>query len=189
MEKQQDKGLAAKEAGAAMKRRAAGGMGGGLGGSPAAPPPPASRGLAAPADAREDLDLERGVASAAQATPLGELFEYAIKTPVTIARQKSAMLPIVSAEVQGTKVSIYHPEVHPKHPLNGYRLKNTTPLHLMQGPIPVFDAGTYAGDARIEDLAPGQERLLSLMPRRSTSRPCARKSSRTAKRKRNNGAS
>jgi prefoldin subunit 5 len=31
----------------------------------------------------------------------------------------------------------------------------------MQGPITVFDAGTYAGDARIEDLPPGQDRLIS----------------------------
>ena len=31
----------------------------------------------------------------------------------------------------------------------------------MQGPITVFDGGAYAGDARIEDLAPGQERLIS----------------------------
>jgi myosin heavy subunit len=31
----------------------------------------------------------------------------------------------------------------------------------MQGPITVFDGGVYAGDARIEDLAPGQERLIS----------------------------
>jgi hypothetical protein len=51
--------------------------------------------------------------------------------------------------------------VHAKHPLNGFRLKNSTPLHLMQGPITVFDGGTYAGDARIEDLPPGQERLIS----------------------------
>jgi myosin heavy subunit len=31
----------------------------------------------------------------------------------------------------------------------------------MQGPITVFDANAYAGDARMEDLAPGQERLIS----------------------------
>jgi hypothetical protein len=31
----------------------------------------------------------------------------------------------------------------------------------MQGPITVFEAGAYAGDARIEDLAPGADRLLS----------------------------
>ncbi len=71
------------------------------------------------------------------------------------------MLPILSQGVEGKKVSIYNPAVQPKHPLNGFRLKNTTPLYLMQGPITVFDDGAYAGDARIEDLAPGQDRLIS----------------------------
>ncbi|MEW6159865.1 MAG: hypothetical protein AB1813_20735, partial [Verrucomicrobiota bacterium] len=84
-----------------------------------------------------------------------------ITTPVTLARQKSAMLPIVSQKVEGKKVSIYNPNVQAKFPLNGFRLKNSTSLHLMQGPITVFDANSYAGDARIDDLAPGQERLLS----------------------------
>jgi DNA repair exonuclease SbcCD ATPase subunit len=31
----------------------------------------------------------------------------------------------------------------------------------MQGPITVFDGGAYAGDAKIEDLPPGTERLIS----------------------------
>ena len=31
----------------------------------------------------------------------------------------------------------------------------------MQGPITLFDSGSYAGDARIEDLPPGQDRLIS----------------------------
>lgn len=31
----------------------------------------------------------------------------------------------------------------------------------MQGPITVFDGGTYAGDAQIHDLAPGQDRLIT----------------------------
>jgi hypothetical protein len=105
--------------------------------------------------------LQQGVASAAQGAITGELFQYAIKTPVSIVRQKSAMLPIVSEGVSGKKISIYNQGVQPKFPLNGYRLKNTTSLHLMQGPITVFDGGSYAGDARIEDLAPGQERLIS----------------------------
>src|SRR5690606_8340990 len=34
-------------------------------------------------------------------------------------------------------------------------------LHLMNGPITVLDGGAYAGDARIGDLPPGGERLLS----------------------------
>ena len=71
------------------------------------------------------------------------------------------MLPIVNESVAGDKVSIYNEGTHPKHPLNGLRLKNSTELHLMQGPITVFDGGAYAGDAQIQDLQPGSERLIS----------------------------
>ncbi len=92
---------------------------------------------------------------------VGELFQYAIRTPVSIGRQRSAMLPIVSADVSGERLSIYNERVQPKHPLCGLRLKNTTGLHLMQGPITVFDGGVYAGDARIEDIPPDAERLVS----------------------------
>ena len=64
------------------------------------------------------------------------------------------------------------PAVQPKHPLSGLRLKNSTDLHLMQGPITVFDGGAYAGDAKIEDLQPGTERLHQLRARsRHRSRP------------------
>jgi hypothetical protein len=97
----------------------------------------------------------------AQAGDVGELFQYTIATPVTLARQKSAMLPIVNETVKGEKVSIYNAAVQSEHPLNGLRLTNSTDLHLMQGPITVFDDGSYAGDAIIADLAPGAERLIS----------------------------
>jgi hypothetical protein len=128
-------------------------------------PAPRGRGLMAEpkpaAPAPPPLALEQGVATAAQATELGEFFEYAIHTPVSLARQKSAMLPIVNEAVEGTKVAIYNQRVHAKHPLYGFRLRNATALHLSQGPMTVFDGGVYAGDARLEDLPPGQERLLS----------------------------
>lgn len=107
------------------------------------------------------LSLQEGVTSAAQGSDVGELFHYEIKAPVTLARQQSALLPIVNQIIEGTKVSIYNESVHAKRPLNGFRIKNSTPLHLMQGPITVFDGDAYAGDARIDDLAPNQERLLS----------------------------
>jgi hypothetical protein len=99
------------------------------------------------------------VQSAAQTAELGELFQYAIDTPVKLPRQQSAMLPIVNQSVEGTKVSIYNPQVHAKHPLNGLRLKNSTALSLMQGPITVFEGGSYAGDAQIDYLQPGGERV------------------------------
>ncbi len=122
--------------------------------------------------ARESLDkaapepnagfaFERKMKSAAAAGEVGEAFQYAIKTPVKLPRQQSAMLPIVNDEVKGEKVSIYNPSVQAKHPLMGLKMTNSTKLHLMQGPITVFDDGVYAGDAKIQDLPPGSERLIS----------------------------
>jgi len=126
---------------------------------------PAAQALAVaaaePAAPAEIALMDSGVSAMAAAGSVGELFQYAIDQPVTVARQKSAMLPIVNSPIQAEKVSIYNESVQRKFPLNGLRLKNTTGLHLMQGPITVFDAGVYAGDARIEDLQPKEERLIS----------------------------
>lgn len=107
------------------------------------------------------IRADGGVNAMAAAGSVGELFQYAIDQPVSIARQKSAMIPIVNGDIETEKVSIYNENVQRKFPLNGLRLKNTTNLHLMQGPITVFDGGVYAGDARIEDLQPKEERLIS----------------------------
>ena len=102
-----------------------------------------------------------GVESMAQAGNVGNLFQYKIDTPVSLPRQQSAMLPIVNADVKGEKVSIYNASVQAKHPLYGLKFTNLTDLYLMQGPITVFDDGVYAGDAKIEDLPPGSQRLIS----------------------------
>ncbi len=109
----------------------------------------------------EQLQIGKSIASAASATQLGDFFQYAIDHPVNLPRQKSALLPIVNKDIEGTKVSIFNEATHAKFPLLGLRLKNTTGLHLMQGPITVFEDNSYAGDSRILDLQPKEERLLS----------------------------
>lgn len=116
---------------------------------------------AAFADEARALSVQEGVEPAAEGRDAGALFEYRLGAPVSLARQQSAMVPILGQEIQGRKVSIYNQAVNLKHPLHGYRLQNSSPLYLMQGPMTVFDGSSYAGDARIEDIAPGQERLLS----------------------------
>lgn len=127
----------------------------------------------APADARarfaqemakqldERMNLAQGVQSAATASQLGDFFQYVIDHPVTLPRQKSALLPIINKEIDATRLSIYNPSVHPKFPMLGLKLKNSSGLHLMQGPITVFEGNVYAGDAQIKDLAPNDERLIS----------------------------
>ena len=110
---------------------------------------------------RGNFSVSQGVAAAAQGGQVGELFQYAIDKPVTLPRQQSAMLPILNQQVNGERYSLFNEGTDPKHPLNAVKLKNSSALHLMQGPITVFDAGTYAGDAQITDLAPGAEQLVT----------------------------
>lgn len=113
-------------------------------------------------DAEAEMSLDdSGVSSAASGGSAGELFQYTIKTPVSLERQHSAMLPIVTTDVEGSKLSIYNIATDARHPLNGLKLKNTTGLHLTQGPITVFDGNVYAGDAKLPDLRPDEERLVA----------------------------
>jgi hypothetical protein len=113
------------------------------------------------ADYAAPLNLRQGVQSVATASQLGDSFQYVVDQPVSVPRQKSALLPIVNKEVEGQRVSIYNEQALPKFPLLGLRFKNTSGLHLMQGPITVFEGSAYAGDSRILDVQPGEERLLS----------------------------
>ena len=118
-------------------------------------------GLARRAGIDMDVQVRNSVASAASGQELGDFFQYAINQPVSITRKKSAMLPIINQAIQGAKVSIFNEAVHAKYPLHGLKLKNSSGLHLMQGPITVFEGDSYSGDARIMDLQPNEERLLS----------------------------
>jgi hypothetical protein len=107
------------------------------------------------------LDAEASVSAAASASQLGELFQYTVGHPVTLARQRSAMLPILNDPVAVERVSIFNAAVLPRNPLTGALLNNTSGKHLLQGPVTVLEAGAYAGDARLNDVPPGQRRLLS----------------------------
>lgn len=106
-------------------------------------------------------EVAKSLPSIAAAEEAGELFDYRIQMPVSINRQNSAMLPIVTGPMEGEKVSIFNPATHPKYPLNGLHLTNTTGMNLMQGPVTVFDSDVYAGEARLPDLRPGEKRLIA----------------------------
>jgi hypothetical protein len=109
----------------------------------------------------ERLDAGHSVPSVATASALGDYFQYVIDQPVSLGRQKSALLPIINKDVDASRVSIYNPGVQAKHPLLGLKFKNSTGMNLSQGPITVFEGSTYAGDTRVLDLQPGEERLVS----------------------------
>jgi hypothetical protein len=106
------------------------------------------------------LTLTATVQAAGTAASMGELFEYNVGN-VNLPRRQSAMIPIVADSVRAERVSLYNASVLARHPLNGVLFRNITGKHFLQGPVTVMDGDGYAGDARIDNVPPGQERLLS----------------------------
>ncbi len=102
------------------------------------------------------------VEAQAQGQSAGELFQYNITTPVSLPRQQAAMIPVIAQDISADKVSLFNPDTEGgRFPLNAVRIKNNTGLHLKGGPVTLFDDGAYAGDARMEDVPPGDTRLVS----------------------------
>jgi hypothetical protein len=91
---------------------------------------------------------------------LGELFEYRFATPVTVKKDESAMFPFLQQPVGARKLLIYS-ESYGEHPMNAAELTNSTDKTLDGGPITVFDAASYAGEALVNTLKAGDKRLVS----------------------------
>ena len=122
-----------------------------------------------PAQVREALadnllKTESGQASsitpATDARDLGELFEYSFSSPVTVKQGESAMLPFLQQKVGAKKLLIYM-ESFGLHPMNAAEIANSTGKTLDGGPITVYDANTYAGEALVETLKAGDKRLIT----------------------------
>lgn len=91
----------------------------------------------------------------------GEMFEYRIDHPVTIERNRSALVPIVAAEIEGQAVDLYNEKIRADNPLAAVRLKNSTGLTLEGGPLTVFQGGSYAGDALVKTFKPDEQRYIT----------------------------
>jgi hypothetical protein len=91
---------------------------------------------------------------------LGDLFEYRIGQPVTIRKNESAMLPFLQQTIESRKLLIYS-DHSSQHPTNAAELTNSSGKTLDGGPITVYDAGAYAGEALMETLKAGDKRLIS----------------------------
>ena len=104
---------------------------------------------------------DSGIATAATGTEVGDLFAYRIERPVTVRRDRSALIPILQTRMEGERVSIYRESERADRPMSGIRLKNTSPLTLEGGALTVIEGDAYAGEALIERLKPGEERFIS----------------------------
>ncbi|MBI4459389.1 MAG: DUF4139 domain-containing protein, partial [Acidobacteria bacterium] len=124
------------------------------------------RAMAAPAAPQEAavaagrLPSPSTVEATAAAREMGELFEYRFAAPLTVRSNQSAMLPFLQQAVTTRKLLIYADPAS-AHPMNAAEITNSTGKTLDGGPITVYDANAYAGEALMETLKAGDKRLVS----------------------------
>ncbi|MGD9562577.1 MAG: carboxypeptidase regulatory-like domain-containing protein [Pyrinomonadaceae bacterium] len=102
-----------------------------------------------------------GIETAAVGAEVGDLFEYRIERPITVSRNRSALIPIIQTKMEGERVAIYNESVRADRPMSGVFLKNTSDLTFESGSLTVLDGNAYAGEALMERLKPMEERLIS----------------------------
>ncbi len=100
------------------------------------------------------------VGPAADTRQAGELFEYSFATPVTVKQGESAMLPFLQQKIGARKLLVYS-ESYGLNPRDAAELNNNTGKTLDGGPITVYDAGSYAGEALVETMPMADKRLIS----------------------------
>lgn len=129
-------------------------VGGVVGGLPGVPPPPPAMRAAASYDAMARVE------AAAQGRELGDLFEYRLKEPVTIRQNQSALVPIINAQVEAERVSVWNASTG-QRPRSAVWLTNATPYTLDGGAFSVLEEATFTGEGLMDPVKPGEKRLLS----------------------------
>jgi hypothetical protein len=106
-------------------------------------------------------ELQQSTRAQAAGSRAGEMFQYRIASPIDLPRQQAAMIPVIAQDISADRLSIYNAQTDGRFAMNALRIHNSTLLHLKGGPITLFDGGAYAGDAKMEDVPPGDTRLIS----------------------------
>jgi hypothetical protein len=95
-----------------------------------------------------------------QAREAGELFEYRFASAVTAKKGESLLLPFVQQKIGSRKLLVYSDRSQ-SNPRNAAEITNITGKTLDGGPLTVYQAGGYAGEALMETLKAGEKRLIS----------------------------
>ncbi len=139
-----------------------GGIGGGRGGAAAkAPPPMQAREFLADNLLKTESGQASSIAATTDTRDLGELFEYSFSSPVSVKQGESAMLPFLQQKIGARKLLIYMESFAAKIRMNAAEIANSTGKTLDGGPITVYDANAYAGEALVETLKAGDKRLIT----------------------------
>jgi len=102
-----------------------------------------------------------GLEAAARAQELGDLFEYKLKDPITIQKNRSVLLPIVQSTIEAEKVSVWNERSALPRPQRALWLTNSSGLTLDGGSFSVLEEETFAGEGIFDPIRPAEKRLVS----------------------------
>jgi hypothetical protein len=103
----------------------------------------------------------------------GELFEYRVPHRITLKRGSSALVPVIAASVGARSERVWR-EAQGPHPDMVLSFANSTFSVLEEGPVVLYEAGAYVGEAMLPytsrggDVRLGYSRDLSLRCRRAS---------------------
>lgn len=121
--------------------------------------PVAAEAFASPSLSRA-VAYKQSVTIQAKGQEIGDLFSYDITQPVAVERGRSALVPILQTNIDANKILFYNQAIRDKNPLASFYLKNTSELTLEGGPITVFESDNYVGEAMLETMKAGSERIV-----------------------------
>ncbi len=87
------------------------------------------------------------------------LFAYNLIDPISIPRNGSALVPILTATLPAESVTLWSPSC--PIPLRALSVTNTSSLTLDRGSFSVVEDGSFAGEGLLDTIHPGEHRLLS----------------------------
>ena len=96
--------------------------------------------------------------SEAQGKEVGDFFQYDLGEKISLAKNQSALVPILNASVEADKVTVWNEE---SGALRALWLKNTSGQTLDSGTFNIIDSGTFAGEGVFATVHPNERRLLS----------------------------
>ena len=108
----------------------------------------------------EPYEYAVGAAESAEVITTTESVSFSLKQPVSIKKGESALLLLHSMDIPKETINIYNQEQHATHPFKAIEIENTTSYGWEEGPVTIYDAGEYAGEAMLKRVPKGEKQII-----------------------------
>ena len=105
-------------------------------------------------------DARSRAEAVARAQELGDLFEYKLKEPITIPKNRSALVPIIQSPIAVEKVSIWNEQAGLPRPQRALWLTNSSGMTLDGGSFSIIEEETFSGEGLFDPIRPDEKRLI-----------------------------